>query len=210
MSIGEKIYELRKKKNMSQEELANVLNVSRQTISKWELGESNPDFDKIVPLCNFFNISTDEFLRGSNPVLEEKIERVSKKNKALTFSLCIIIFFVMCILVIVFDSIGANDAIIAIISLASIGAISVILVYTFLSKPFEEINYRENSSNKKQRLISSIINLITILVYLILSFIIERWDYTWIILIVGLLIKKIIFLILLLKDEEKGEGKNEK
>ena len=60
MNIGEKIYNLRKKKNMSQEDLASVLNVSRQTISKWETGESNPDIDKIVPLCNFFEISTDE------------------------------------------------------------------------------------------------------------------------------------------------------
>ena len=40
MNIGEKIYNLRKKKNMSQEELASVLNVSRQTISKWETGGS--------------------------------------------------------------------------------------------------------------------------------------------------------------------------
>lgn len=42
MSIGEKIYNLRKEKNMSQEDLANILNVSRQTISKWETGLSFP------------------------------------------------------------------------------------------------------------------------------------------------------------------------
>ena len=56
MKIGEKIYSLRKKHNLSQEELANELNVSRQTVSKWEVGESCPDFDKIVPLysCNCF------------------------------------------------------------------------------------------------------------------------------------------------------------
>lgn len=42
MSIGEKIYSLRKSKNMSQEDLANVLNVSRQTVSKWETGLSFP------------------------------------------------------------------------------------------------------------------------------------------------------------------------
>lgn len=205
MSIGEKIYDLRKKKNMSQEDLASVLNVSRQTISKWETGESNPDFDKIVPLCNFFAISTDEFLRGNNPVLEEKIERVSKRNKALTFSMCIVIFVVMCILDIVFDNIGLNDTMIAITSLASIGAICVILVYYFLSKPFEETSYHPIKSNKKQRLIGSIINLVIIIVYLIVSFLVQRWDYSWIIILIGLLIKKIIFLSLLLKDEEKGD-----
>ncbi len=208
MSTGEKIYELRKKKNMSQEELAQVLNVSRQTISKWETGESNPDFDKIVPLCNFFEISTDEFLRGSNPILEEKIESVSKKNKALTFSMCIVIFIVMCILDVVFESMGVHDSIIAIISLASMGSIAVILVYYFLSKPFEEINKKESKNRKRNNLINSIINLIIILVYLINSFIVG-WEYTWIILIAGLLIKKIIFLIILLKSE-RNEVKNER
>ena len=208
MSTGEKIYELRKKKNMSQAELAQVLNVSRQTISKWETGESNPDFDKIVPLCNFFEISTDEFLRGSNPILEEKIESVSKKNKALTFSMCIVIFIVMCILDVVFESTGVHDSIIAIISLASMGSIAVILVYYFLSKPFEEINKKESKNRKRNNLINSIINLIIILVYLINSFI-AGWEYTWIILIAGLLIKKIIFLIILLKSE-RNEVKNER
>lgn len=202
MSIGEKIYDLRKKKNLSQEDLASVLNVSRQTISKWETGESNPDFDKIVPLCNFFNISTDEFLKGSNPILEEKIERVSKRNRALTYSICIIIMVVMSILCIVFDSIGINETYIAATSIACIGAVIVILVYYYLSKPFEEIPKYIREDNKKKRLIGSIINLVTILMYIIVS-INVGWDYTWIILVIGLLIKKIIFLGLLLKEEKR-------
>ncbi len=204
MSIGEKIYELRKKKNMSQEDLASVLNVSRQTISKWETGESNPDFDKIVPLCNFFNISTDEFLKGSNPILEEKIERVSKRNRALTYSICIIIMVVMSILCIIFDTIGLNDTYIAVTALSCMGAVAVILVYYYLSKPFEEIPIKKQENNKRKRLIGSIINLSLIIIYLIISFTTYRWDLTWIILLIGLLIKKIIFLCLLLK-EEKGE-----
>ena len=48
--IGEKLLELRKKKGLSQEEVAQELNVSRQTISKWETDQSTPDFDKIIPL----------------------------------------------------------------------------------------------------------------------------------------------------------------
>ena len=81
MNIGEKIYNLRKKKNLSQEDLANILNVSRQTISKWETGESNPDIDKIVPLCNFFEISTDEFLKGRDIVYEKKLDKEKRKIK---------------------------------------------------------------------------------------------------------------------------------
>ena len=70
MKVNEKIYSLRKENHMSQEELADKIGVSRQTVSKWELGESSPDFDKIAPLCELFNITADELLR------DKKIESV--------------------------------------------------------------------------------------------------------------------------------------
>lgn len=60
MELGEKLLELRRKKGMSQEQVANVLNVSRQTVSKWETGQSYPDFDKLVPLSELYQISLDE------------------------------------------------------------------------------------------------------------------------------------------------------
>ena len=46
MEFGNRLYELRKQKGLSQEELANRLDVTRQTVSKWELGDSTPDMDK--------------------------------------------------------------------------------------------------------------------------------------------------------------------
>ena len=58
MTLGERLTELRKKKNLSQEEVAEKLNVTRQTVSKWELDQSTPDFDKIVPICKLYNISS--------------------------------------------------------------------------------------------------------------------------------------------------------
>ena len=57
MNIGEKLLELRKAKHLSQEEVADRLNVSRQTVSKWETDQSMPDFDKIAPLCELYQIS---------------------------------------------------------------------------------------------------------------------------------------------------------
>lgn len=62
MTLGEKIQQLRKTGNLSQEQLAEQLSVSRQAISKWELGESIPDTDKIVKLSRIFQISTDYLL----------------------------------------------------------------------------------------------------------------------------------------------------
>ena len=64
MEFNNKLYELRKQKGFSQEELANRLNVSRQTISKWEIGESTPDMEKLVAISDLFNVSLDELVKG--------------------------------------------------------------------------------------------------------------------------------------------------
>ena len=63
MILGEKITELRKKNNWSQEELAGQLGISRQSVSKWESGASIPDMDKIIALSNLFSVSTDYLLK---------------------------------------------------------------------------------------------------------------------------------------------------
>ena len=62
MTIGEKITHLRNAKGMSQETLADKLSVSRQSVSKWEMDQAQPQIDKILLLCEIFNISTDELL----------------------------------------------------------------------------------------------------------------------------------------------------
>ena len=68
MEFGNRLYELRKQKGLSQEELANRLDVTRQTVSKWELGDSTPDMDKLVALGELFEISLDELVLGKVPV----------------------------------------------------------------------------------------------------------------------------------------------
>lgn len=66
MKIAEKIMLCRKKQGWSQEELAEKLNVSRQSVSKWESGVSTPELDKIVLLSQLFGITTDELLKEEN------------------------------------------------------------------------------------------------------------------------------------------------
>lgn len=60
--LGKKIYELRKKLNISQEELATAINASRQSVSKWELGDSYPEVNKLKDIASFFNVSIDYLL----------------------------------------------------------------------------------------------------------------------------------------------------
>ena len=63
MLLGEKLKKLRKARGLSQEQLADQLNVSRQAISKWELGESTPDTDNLVALSDYYGVSLDYLLR---------------------------------------------------------------------------------------------------------------------------------------------------
>jgi len=65
MTLGEKLLQLRKSKGLSQEQLAVQITVSRQAISKWELGEAMPDTDNVVQLSKIFNVSTDYLLNDN-------------------------------------------------------------------------------------------------------------------------------------------------
>lgn len=66
MTIGEQIQNLRVQKGLTQEQLAEMLEVSRQSISKWELGQAVPDVEKIIRMSELFNVSTDTLLlRGT-------------------------------------------------------------------------------------------------------------------------------------------------
>lgn len=64
MSFGENLTTFRKWKNMTQETLAESMNVSRQTVSKWEQNISMPDMDKLLELCDIFHCSLDQLVRG--------------------------------------------------------------------------------------------------------------------------------------------------
>lgn len=65
MNIGMKIQTLRKQKGLSQEQLAESLGVSRQAVSKWEADQSIPDLDKVVAICDYFDVSSDYILRDA-------------------------------------------------------------------------------------------------------------------------------------------------
>lgn len=67
MTFGKRLYQLRKEKNLSQEELAEQLNVSRQSVSRWENGTASPGFDKMIQLSEIFGVTTDHLLKGREP-----------------------------------------------------------------------------------------------------------------------------------------------
>lgn len=75
MALSEKLYTLRRKSGLSQEQLAEQLNVSRQAISKWEAGQSIPESDKLLSISNYFHVSLDYLMK------EETQDTISEKEQ---------------------------------------------------------------------------------------------------------------------------------
>lgn len=72
MVLGKRIKEEREKRDLTQDQLAQTLNVSRQAISKWELGTAYPDIERLITLSDFFDISLDNLIKG-DPDLKDSI-----------------------------------------------------------------------------------------------------------------------------------------
>ncbi len=83
MEFHNRLYELRKQKGYSQEELANKLNVSRQTVSKWEMGDTTPDMEKLAAISDIFEVSLDELVLGKEKQTMDNSSATSEKIKAL-------------------------------------------------------------------------------------------------------------------------------
>lgn len=79
IKIGEKIKELRKKSDVSQERFAEYLGVTAQAVSKWEVEGCYPDIELLPSIANFFNISIDELMRFDTLKNQEKINQIIKK-----------------------------------------------------------------------------------------------------------------------------------
>ncbi|MBQ6135647.1 MAG: helix-turn-helix transcriptional regulator [Bacilli bacterium] len=97
MEIGKKITNLRKKNGLSQEELAEKVGVARQTISKWELGETSPDLKQSKELSKIFNVSLDELV--DNDIKNVLVEKTSNTEKLAGLILKLIKFMVVFIIV---------------------------------------------------------------------------------------------------------------
>lgn len=82
MTLGQRIFELRNKQKMSQGDLAEKLNVSRQSISKWETDASVPELDKLIMLSDLFSITIDELVRDELPEKDTDEERESTEKRS--------------------------------------------------------------------------------------------------------------------------------
>lgn len=213
MKLGNKLLMLRKSKQLSQEEVAEKLEVTRQTISKWETDQSTPDFDKIVPLCELYGITPTELLmegETEKKILEkeksfENEEIENRKKKAKGIGLGVFLYIVSFVWIMISIPVGMLNPIVASgIFLLICGVATYIIIYVCLTYKKEK-NEKEEQEDKLRRQISEIVAIITTIIYLIISFMTMAWHITWIIWIIyGLFdeILKLIFMLRGIKDEK--------
>ena len=203
MTIGDRLLKLRRERNLSQEDLANELDVSRQTISKWETNQSVPDFDKIVPLCNYFGITTDELLTGNKDIVEAQADNV-KSNYARNIAVAVSMYIISLVSIILCAEIF-NSPIIGVSLFFTIIAIATgLLIYNGIYYKKES---KDEPTTKQKTIISQvqgIVGIIGVIIYLLVSFSTYAWHITWIIFIIVGLVNKIVELIYYLKNN-KGE-----
>ena len=205
MTIGERLLKLRREKNISQEELANELDVSRQTISKWETDQSQPDFDKIIPLCEYFGITSDELLTGNSNIKEAKQENV-KSNFARNIAIAVMMYIFGVIAIILFAAqfdlpiVGVS----VFLTLCALG--TGLLIYNGIYYSRESSDKKETKKNTLCKQVISIVDALGVTIYLIISFATMAWHITWILFLILGVVDEIIKLIFNLKEVEKEDN----
>lgn len=200
MNIGEKLYELRKEKHLSQEEVAEKLDVTRQTISKWETNMSTPDFDKIKPLCELYGITADELLTGEKS--EKSIVIDMKEKRAKGIALAVLTYFISIVWIMIsIPVLSINPIVSSGIFMLICGIATYIIIYTCITCKKE----KKEEKNTITKSISNIIGILSFIIYMIISFKTMAWHITWIIFVIGGLIQEIIKLIFELKGEKNEE-----
>ena len=81
MNLADNLKKIRKDNDLSQEQLAEKLNVSRQSVSKWESGQSYPEMDKVIQICNLFNLNINELINENISEVNEVKESQNRTNK---------------------------------------------------------------------------------------------------------------------------------
>ena len=210
MTLGERLTELRKKANLSQEDIAEKIGVSRQTVSKWELDQSLPDFDKILPLCKLYNITSDELLTGrktdsNNDNMEYNLmtdEEINKKT-AIAVSQSVGLFILSVIWIVIGSSIKfISEEVLVGIFLLIVGIGVVNLIYKLSVLPEKSSEVKKKAKKKKVRKYDDVLAILTLIIYLVVSFATSAWHITWILWIVYALVCEIFHIILDTDEEE--------
>ncbi len=110
MEIGNKILKLRKQNNLSQEQLAEKMGVARQTISKWELGETAPDIEQSKQISKIFNVSLDDLANNDiKNIIISKVNNTERLTKTIINILKVTLLGIIILVIILVSIIFFKD-----------------------------------------------------------------------------------------------------
>ena len=210
MDLGQRLYEYRKNLKLSQEEIAEKLNVTRQTISKWETNQSTPDFDKILPICELFNISADELITGvkkEDILIQEDNKEEEKTRKKLVW---IIIGSFLYLLAIIWAMISIVTFSIDIAVSIAVGLLisaiaTIVIIYACYMYRTKKDNVKPTKEEKLLRKIDEILAIFFAIIYFAISIWSKAWHITWIVWIIFGLSAEVVKLMFMLKEDKNEE-----
>lgn len=220
MTLPERLTKLRKLAGLSQEEVADKLEVTRQTVSKWETGQSSPDLDKVLPLCGLYNVTPDELLHegGSEEAdaemvksnferSEEQADRMIAKKRLTGILGGVMLYFVA--IAFIMTSIAVfrlNPVIASAIFIMMLAAATLIIIYSAIIYKKKVLQKKPKTKEEKlYKQINSILAFATLAIYLLVSFLTMAWHITWIMWIIYAVLSQIAKLVIMLttgKDVE--------
>lgn len=206
-SIGQKLGDLRKRHHLSQEDAADKLGVTRQTISKWETDQSTPDFDKISSICSLYEITPNELFGTEMKHEEGELlkEGDNSSKKALGIAGGVLLYFLAVSWIVVSVAALKIDPIISTgVFLAICGVATVLIIYVCLVYKVSDSEKRKKE-NPLQKSITDCLGALALIIYFIISFATMAWHITWIIWLIYGLLEEVVKLVFILK-----EGKDEK
>ena len=146
MKFSELIQTTRKKKGVTQEELANQLFVSSKTISNWETGKTTPDIDNLIRIASLFQISLDNLLTEGSEVVEN-IKKKAEINNLKKYSYCTVITDLVFLFIILSSHYGAELPISILIATGIGIGVNIAVMFYFLNR----IKILEDKTKKQQR-----------------------------------------------------------
>jgi transcriptional regulator with XRE-family HTH domain len=219
-NISETIKALRRKNDMSQEQLAESLFVSRQAISKWERGEAMPDIENLASLSELFGVTVDDLITGTNilesagtstktsymedeSIQERKIKFKHLRTKADTLMIIAIMLYIISPFLFILFS--YHNFIFAVFGLVIATATGLIIYSGSIRTEYKDLvgitnenqdEYNSPFANK----VSSIVSILATITFLILGFFYGLWHPGWIVFLLVPLSRAII--VAFEKDEE--------
>lgn len=224
MTLPERLTKLRKLAGLSQEEVADKLEVTRQTVSKWETGQSSPDLDKVLPLCGLYNVTPDELLHdkgteGAEKEIaesnfarsEEQDERIMAKKRLTGILGGVLLYFIaIAFIMIAIPVLGINSVASAAVFVVLFALATLIIIYSAII--YKKKSHKKVAKTKEEKIyknIDSILAFSILAIYLLISFMTMAWHITWIIWIIYAVLSQIAKLIITLVTGKDIEDEDE-